>query len=326
MSIPFTPAMDVLGHTAPLDHHALFPFQGIPLEVKSNSPAVIEAAESCFGIWHKLEESLIASISPLPIRIIVHPGEQQQTRQTPFVYRVHSDCFLAAGGSNLLMAQMDPGAAIGFVTPEMVAEDTIFQDNVLMALASHLVMAHDRGPIHAGAVARNGRPVMLLGRSGAGKSTLCYACVREGFQLLTEDATFVSIKSGVRVWSRSPYIHLYPDASQYFPELAEIPPQVQPNGKIKITVDVKALGDDTLCLCAENPVICVLERHDCESSDLEPISSQTLVDTLCRDVESGYDLNKNLHQIAHMLAKGEKYRLVIGKDVNSAVERLKTLT
>ena len=86
---------------------------------------------------------------------------------------------------------------------------------------------------------RNGRPILLLGRSRSGKSTLCYACLRQGFQLLAEDVVFVSLEPTYRLWGGSSRLHLLPDAPPFFPELATITPQVQANGKVKIGIPLR---------------------------------------------------------------------------------------
>src|SRR5262245_57872735 len=133
-SVAFTAAREALGHSAPLEHRARFPVLGVPIEVSSNSPAVIEAAERYFGPWRRLEPDLVEPLPPRQVRVVVHPagppasgraGGQRggAPRHASFVRRVHSGCYLAASGSNVLMAQMDRGEALGFVTPELVADD-----------------------------------------------------------------------------------------------------------------------------------------------------------------------------------------------------------
>ena len=44
MSIPFSPAREQLGHTAPLSEHLDVPLLGVPVRYRSNSPAVIASA------------------------------------------------------------------------------------------------------------------------------------------------------------------------------------------------------------------------------------------------------------------------------------------
>src|SRR5262245_31398405 len=162
----------------------------------------------------------------------------------PFTMRVHSDCFLGTDGANLLTAQLDRGFALGFVTPGLMADEARLRYHALELLALALVSRRDRLPIHAGAIVRRGRAVLLAGRSTAGKSTLCYACLREDFQLLTEDVVYVSRRGGLRLWGIPWQIHLLPDAVRHFAELADIPSALQANGKRKLAVETAAFGAD----------------------------------------------------------------------------------
>ena len=50
--------------------------------------------------------------------------------------------------------------------------------------------------VHAGAVARDGRCVLLAGGSGSGKSTLTLACVAHGLDFMTDDLVFLSERDG----------------------------------------------------------------------------------------------------------------------------------
>jgi HprK-related kinase A len=61
------------------------------------------------------------------------------------------------------------------------------------AIAEH---AHQFLIIHAAAVERNGRVLILPGRSGSGKSTLCAALAHRGWRLLTDELTLVSLADG----------------------------------------------------------------------------------------------------------------------------------
>jgi hypothetical protein len=327
-SIPFIPAIERLGHTAPLDDRARFPLLGLPLEIRSNSPAVIMAAERSFGRWSDLEPALVEQIEPLIVSLIVHPADPHSPRSilhAPFSQRVHGDCFIASSGGNLLTAQMDRGHALGFVTPELVADDLHFRYNVLECLALLLTSWRDRTPIHAGAIARAGRALLLVGPSAAGKSTLCYACVRAGFGLLAEDVVYVSLRHGLRLWGNPWRIHLLPDAPRLFPELADLPTSIQANGKRKLAVEIAALGTERMCRHAERAIVCLVERHGGRASTLAPIDPAVAVATLSRDLEAGFDLHTRAGEVAATLAAESAYRLEVGTDLEGAVALLRGL-
>lgn len=59
----------------------------------------------------------------------------------------------------------------------------------------HLLLSrHDRWLAHAGAVGRDGRGVLVVGRGGSGKSTLCLACARHGMEIAADD--YVALEQG----------------------------------------------------------------------------------------------------------------------------------
>jgi hypothetical protein len=338
-NVPFMPATDPLGYTAPLDQRATYPLLGVPLEVRSNSPAVIAAAERAFGGWRGLEPELIAKAAPLVVSLIVHRVDDrlpmtneesrtngQRTADMPFIQRFHSDCFLATDGANLLTAQFDRGRALGFVTPELVADEAQLRYHALELLALLLVTRDDRTPVHAGAVVRKGRAVLLVGRSMAGKSTLCYACLRDGFQLLAEDVVYVSWRCGMRLWGMPWRIHLLPDAVRYFAELADIPAAIQANGKLKLAVETTMFGADRQIRHVERAVVCMVDRRPGRSSVLEPIDPGIPIMALSRDLESGFDLHGDTRGVAEALVAGGAYRLHVGSDLAGAVALLKELT
>lgn len=321
----FTPATDVLGHTAPLSQRTVFPLLGVPVEIASNSPAVIAAAERSFGGWRTLEPERIVPGPPLSVRVIVHPGGPEEEASGRFTYRSHGPWFVAGSGANLLTARVDLGETLGVVTPALVDDDPTFRRDVLEFLALALVSRRDRTPIHAGAVVRNGLAIVLTGRSRAGKSTLCYACVREGFQLLTEEAVYVSTRSRPRLWGNPATIHLLPDARRFFPELAELPIELQPNGKRKLALDVSSLGPDRLCRHADRALVCLLQRTDADASRLEPIDRGAAIESLACNLEPGFDLFAP-DEAAALLAEGGAYRLTVGREPAGAVRLLKQLT
>lgn len=317
--------MDTLGWGAPLTETACFPLLGVPVEFRTNSSSVIEAAERAFGAWHSLEPELITPGPPLRIDLIVHAGTEE-TRRAPFSMRFHGSQLMASNGTSMMTAQLDRGVALGFVTPELVADEAHFRYNVLDQLALILASYRDRTPLHTGAIVRNGRAVLIAGPSLSGKSTLCYAALRAGFQLLAEDVVYVGLAPHLRLWGNPGAIHLMPDATRYFPELADAQPEVRANGKLKVAVDAVALGANRRRLWAERVVVCVIERRDIARSTIEMVEPQVLVDAIAARPEAGFDLHPNLAEVAATVADTGVYRLVVGRDPVEAIAHLEELT
>jgi len=81
---------------------------------------------------------------------------------------------LHARGSEVVAYQPDP------------EDGTWLEELVAFALA-WVLGAHGRFVLHAAAVARDDRALLVLGHTGAGKSTLSGACLEAGWQLLGDD-------------------------------------------------------------------------------------------------------------------------------------------
>ena len=58
--------------------------------------------------------------------------------------------------------------------------------------------AHGRWMTHAGAVGRDGRGVLLVGRGGSGKSTLALSCALAGMEIVADD--YVLLEPGPPAW------------------------------------------------------------------------------------------------------------------------------
>src|SRR5262249_3019927 len=146
------------------------------------------------------------------------------------------------------------------------------------------------------------------------------------FQLLAEDVIYAGTRGGLRLWGNPGRIHLLPDAWRHFPELADIAPRVQANGKHKLAIEVAALGGERVSHYAERAAVCLVQRHDGVASALEPIDPLIAIDTICQDLESGFDIHERAPEVARALATGGTYRLSVGSDLAAAVALLKTLT
>jgi len=324
----YAAAGDPLGHTACLAHRAAFALLGVPLEIRSNSPSVIAAAEQAFGQWRGLAPELVVPVEPAIVSVVVHPVAPRLLDGEPraFVQRVHGRCFLASDGVNMLTAQYDQGRGLAFVSPELLLRGDELLQNVLQLLALLLVTQHDRVPLHAGAVVQDGLAILLAGPSTAGKSTLCYACLRDGFQLLAEDAVYVSRRPALRLWGLGRNVHLLPDAVRFFPELADVPAQHQPNGKFKLTVDTSRFGPNRTVRHAERAVVCLVERHSRAETLLEPIDPGLAIAILSANQEPGFDLYEGTTAVAEATVASGAYRLTVGHDLTRATAALRTLT
>lgn len=320
---------DPLGRDAPIRHEATFPLLGVPLTVGSNSAEVIAAAERSFGRWRDLPPEVIAPGPPLHLRLLLHhsQGRAPYAPRQPFVQRLHWPYYLTSCGEGVATANMLAGEAVGFLTPEMLADDLHMRYNLLECLSLVLVMYRDRWPVHAAAVVRDGRALLLVGQSTAGKSTLSYACLRAGWQLLAEDAVYVSLESetGLCAWGVPWRIHLLPDAPRHFPELAAIEPQIQANGKRKLGIEVGSLGPDRFRTYVGDVRVCLLSRHAGPDTSAEQIAREEAIAALTEGLETGFDLSQRALPVAEALVARHPWRITVGSSLEQAVEVLERI-
>lgn len=329
MSKQYQPAHDLLGLSAPLAEQLDVAIFGIPVRYRSNSSVVIAQVERALTVWRSLPPELVEPGPPAIVDLVVHPigpGDPAVSTRGRLIFRAHGDTFLAADGGSILMAQLAGGRAMGFLTPELLDDEANLRHNVIECLGFLLANDRDRTPIHAAGIARDGRAILLAGPSTAGKSTLCYAAVRAGFDLLSEDTVCVSLAGRRRIWGHPGPIHLLPDAPRLFPELAGLPPRVRANGKIKLAVELPAAGTGRCITHADSAVVCFVERGPGQGSTLRRVDSARALAALADPRESGFDLfAARAPAVAEVLVEGGAYCLTVGSDLSQAVALLARL-
>jgi hypothetical protein len=308
----------------PLPQRAHFPLLGVPLEVRSNSPAVITAAERAFRHWRSLAPEQIASGAALRLDLLLQPGEQPATPGPPFVRRAQGKTMLAAGGSNLLLAQLDRGEALGFVTPELLADELNFRTDVLEWLAFQLVTPHDRVAVPAGAVVQQERAVLLVALDQYELPLLQYACMRAGMRFLAAEQVYLGQQPGLQLWGSHPRLALPPVARQIFPDLAERAMPVTRDGETRLVLDVAAGAAHHLALSAGHAAVCLVQPRPGMSSILEPVDPAAVVDQLTQRA-AGTGFSQEIRAVAVALAQAGAYRLHAGSDLPGAVALVQSL-
>ena len=90
----------------------------------------------------------------------------------------------------------------------------------LESTAMCLIATRHAAGVHAACVELDGVGILLCGDSGAGKSTLSYACAREGWTYITDDASYlVHGREDRLVVGNCNLARLRPASESYFPEL-----------------------------------------------------------------------------------------------------------
>ena len=280
---------DRLGFTARLAHSAEFPLMGVPLRVRSNADEAIALATRAFGVWRRLDEGLIDRSLDAQMDVIVHRvNDEPMATPGPFTYRRHGAVYAAATGPTILTVNTETRRATCFVPPEALTWPDWYLWHVHGA-ARFAVSCANRQPLHAATLVRGDRAVLLTGPSGVGKSTLAYASMLQGFRLLAEDVTHVSLDGELRLWGHTDRLGLGPDAPALFPTLETCPPVRLPNGKVKRLVDVARIQAAPV-LTHRGPILtCVLVPPTAGPPGLTPLTPLSLRERMAQSVEMGFD-------------------------------------
>ncbi|HUC06646.1 MAG TPA: hypothetical protein VMR96_01035 [Solirubrobacterales bacterium] len=105
------------------------------------------------------------------------------------VARLRSEraCVLAAAGSRALTAALPAEGVAVFHLPDAAAVPPAERAAPIREALQLLLAARGRLMTHAGAVGRDGRGVLLVGRGGSGKSTLALSCTLAGMEIVADD-------------------------------------------------------------------------------------------------------------------------------------------
>ena len=227
---PIPATEEIFLHDVPLPLRATFFPLGFPLELATNSEAIIAAARTSWGNFPaKYEET------PLSLHLAVTGDGEPSGRP---LFRSHQHLMsIVADAKNQVLCDFCRGSAAGWVTQSTVENPAAFRLRFLESSVMSMLVAAHLAPVHSALVTRNGVGVALCGDSFAGKSTLSYACARAGWTFISDDGSFLLRKSQDRHGLGNPYnIRFREDAKRLFPELARFKVAQRQNGQLGMEV------------------------------------------------------------------------------------------
>ena len=319
--VDYTPPTDSLLRNPRLDHAVEVPLLGVPLRFETNSAYVRDLVEDTFGAWRALPGSSVSPDRALRVTVQVTGGDEGTSADSlpALRYICYDDArYIIHTPGSVAMIDPDRGEASAYVTADLASRRTLFRHSVLEAIGLSLVAHHDRHPIHASAVGRGDRVVMLAGASGSGKSTLAYMAHSAGLDVLTEDALWVQLYPALRFWGWARQIHLKPEAVRFFPELAgRSVRDTDASGKMVVDVEREAQSFEK-----SNATVCVIERG-AGSPGLERLSRNDLVRILTDQLTQGYDrYPERLDSTVDAVAADGGWRLRLTDDPREALPLL----
>jgi energy-coupling factor transporter ATP-binding protein EcfA2 len=252
---------------------------GFPVEIATNSPAVVEAAHESWGSFRAEFER-----APIRIRVVAEEGGPDPAPEP--VYRSQRGLMLIVSDRDNF-ACCDMRARFGWcrIANNMLADRGWFRWFFLEAMVYLLLNQDDVVSVHAACIARNGLGVLLCGASGAGKSTLAFACAKAGWTYVSDDATILLQGSPEREAFGKPHqFRFRPEAVELFPEIEGHSECIKPNGKPTVEVAIGAFPEIAAASRCRIGCVVFLNRSNRSRALARPLSSLEASDRLLREM------------------------------------------
>ena len=299
---------------------------GARLRLETNSRPVLDACRRSFGGYGVPPPT---AEHPLVVRVLVDPAFTETPPWPEPVFRGHDEIFyVTVGRQNTMIADLDRSRATGFIAPAMATDEVFFRRTFVDCLVLTMLTFGSTSPytyVHASAVSRGPRGVLFSGPSGSGKTTLAFACVRRGFEAVSDDVVYLQIgPEGLMAWGRPWHLKLLADCRRFFPELGGLP-QSSRDGRDCVEVEVeRSLNGRTRTHCLPQSVFFL--EPSAGPPVLERVQADEAAQLLARDLV--YDRPQIMdrhHRVWRELVSRGAYRLFVGESPDRAAALVEEL-
>jgi hypothetical protein len=317
-------ARDPLSRDLKANYQNTFAALGLLFRFETNTSGIVKACEAAFHSSGLTQEKK----ADFTIALFEDPAFSERSPWPKPVHRGRQNLFyLCIGAENTVVADLEHRFAVGFLSPAMVSDTQILRRDLIECVAFTMA-THGSGAthtyIHASAVAKRNRGLILSGPPCAGKSTLAYACAKRGFHIVADDVVYLRNEEGkLTAWGNPWRLRLVPKSLKFFPELNERFTPAEGTGRPD-TVEIEL--DDILpgCpqSCCEPAALFFLNRSN-GSTECQPLDPVRAVELISRDLISDLPEVMEKHSRAWTnLASRGAYTLHYGEDLDSAIEIL----
>jgi hypothetical protein len=191
--------------------------------------------------------------------------------------------------TGLAVADIDPRAGRAQITVRPGATRGPIMDACLMPALCEALGQAGHHVIHAATLflQKDGwrRAVLLSGASGAGKTTTALALAGAGMELLTDDASFVTLGNGpegLRLWGLPTRLKVLARTLELLPWLRKVP--LQP-GRLagEHSVDCATIAPQAAGQTAAPGAVCFLDARNDHEHRVEPLDKTTALARLVRE-------------------------------------------
>jgi len=295
---------------------------GFPLEIHTNSSAVLAAADQSWSLFQAK-----FSYPPLTLRL----GVAADVTDSPDVPPPPVCCFQGnllsniADAYNFVISDLNAGFSFGWITRQTSESALYLRYHILEAAALSMISGLRVIALHAACVAPSGHGMLLCGDSGAGKSTLAFAGARTGWTYVSDDASYLPFDREDRmVVGNCHQVRLRDSSVKLFPELEGRPITPRAAGKPSIEISTAELSMLTTADSATIKSIIFLNRHEAKAPGLFPLHKERALSWFDQAPLRNRTSFLAREAAIHRLADSETFELRYS-NLNWAVDRLQTL-
>jgi hypothetical protein len=266
--------------------------------------------------------------------ITVHVRESDEICESAPYFRARGNfAFASFTPADSFWFNLRRREVFGICSPQLADDCRRWRAHIFPALLGILSASVGVAPVHAACLVCDGHGVLLAGRSGTGKSTLAIAMARRGYELLSDDWSYLSAaEDGVgagamQAWGLPVPVKLLPDASSFFPELHECQVDVSLNGEIAYEVfPEECLGIRRIERCPVKSVV-LLERGTDPGCAMRSISPNQAMNHLQAEVEPlegalAGCYRRQLDMIRHTADRASCYRFIFNDHPDKVAQAL----
>jgi hypothetical protein len=270
----------------------------------------------------KSREAIPLALPSLDRRIESHPAEGIDE---DFIGAWQCDVYACDGiltvdlhRNGMLSIDYRQGIGRGYlVNPETVHPD--IRVSYFHFVLTELLKRQGLYTLHATAMEKGGRGVLIPGYSGRGKTTACISLLRAGYRCLSDDHPLMRFDEGrIRLLGFPEKVDVTDQSREFFPELGEGSQDKLHQGFMKKYFYIEDIYPGGTAISCVPRVMILPQVVDRLTSHVEPISKRQALEEILPHGLLVYDktiAQKEFQVLSALIQTVDAYRLYFGKNV-----------
>jgi hypothetical protein len=303
---------------------------------RSNHQGVLESANIAERIY---SSAVWTEEAPWQVDLIVHDARRAAgsppERLIDLVHYAGDGDWLSIdlGVWGNCFADMERGEAHAVLSSSLAARPDLVSQVLVNTILTNCITRHGYGMLHASALVKDSRILLLMAPHSTGKSTTALRLLLNGYKLLSDSMVYVGEHAGALWMGGFPVgrIKLRKDMLAHFPALAANA-QVEPvRDETKHRLELDRLDPERTCrdmVRVDEVEFCLLERWAESDTHVEPLGPDELWPEIMLN-SLHYDTlelwQENLHKIGLLLEHAQLHRLRIGTSESRIIRTIDQL-